>query len=301
MIQQETDCDFAIHQISLWQKDVIMQTQTITNFNRIKDAILYLDSNYKQQPSLEDVAEYVHLSTSHFQRLFTDWAGVSPKQFLQYITVSHAKALLKRGKESLLHSSVALGLSSTSRLHELFVKVEAMTPGEYKNGGANLKLSYSIDDTPLGTVLIASTSKGICHLSFIDDCSSALSALQHEYPNALITEETNALHLQALSVLRGQHGGSFHLHLRGTDFQLKVWEALLKIPFGELVTYGDLAELIGNPRASRAVGTAIGCNPVAYLVPCHRVIQGTGAFGGYKWGLAQKKVIVGWESAYSKR
>lgn len=274
-----------------------MHAQETIDFNRIKDAIQYLDTNYKQQPTLDQVAEYVCVSPSHFQRMFTDWAGVSPKQFLQYITATHAKGLLKFGHSSLLDSSVELGLSSPSRLHELFVKIEAMTPGEYKNGGANLKLNYSFTATPLGNVLMASTPKGICYLSFVQDADSALQDLNNEYPNSLLENHKDEFHNLALSFLLGANAQTLPIHLRGTDFQIKVWEALLKIPFGQLATYGDLANLIGKPKASRAVGTAIGNNPIAFIIPCHRVIQSTGAFGGYKWGVSQKKMIVGWESA----
>lgn len=276
-----------------------MKVQNTIDFNRIKDAIQYIDDNYKQHPSLNDVAESVHLSPAHFQRMFTEWAGVSPKQFLQYTTTTHAKQLLKQGRESLFDSAVELGLSSSSRLHDLFVNIEAMTPGEYKNGGVGLSIKYSFEVTRFGNVLIASTAKGICYLAFVADIDSGFAALKDEYPNALFSKESDGYQKKVLSFLSGTQVDNLSLHLRGTDFQLKVWSALLKIPFGQLVSYGDLANEIGCPSASRAVGTAIGNNPIAYLIPCHRVIQSTGAFGGYKWGMACKKAIVGWESACS--
>lgn len=278
-----------------------MKSQACVDFERIKEAIEFIDTNYKQQPSLDEVAAYVHLSPNHFHKVFKHWVGVSPKQFLQFTTVSHAKALLKDGRESLLQSSLDLGLSSTSRLHDLFINIEAMTPGEFKNGGSSLNIDYSFADTQWGSALIASTAKGICHLSFFDDVNKALFELHLEYPKAHLQEKANYSHECALLALSSTPSEKLKLHLKGTDFQLKVWEALLKIPYGSLVSYGDLATEIGKPSASRAVGTAIGNNPVAYLIPCHRVIQNTGAFGGYKWEMARKKAIIGWESVVLKK
>lgn len=278
-----------------------MKSQANVNFERIKEAIEFIDTNYKQQPSLDEVAAYVHLSPTHFHKVFTDWAGVSPKQFLQFTTLSHAKALLKSGRESLLQSSLELGLSSTSRLHDLFINIEAMSPGEFKDGGSSLNIDYSFADTQWGKALVASTEKGICHLSFFEDAEKALFELQSEYPKANIQEKPNGNHECALLALSETPSDKLKLHIKGTDFQLKVWEALLKIPYGSLVSYGDLATEIGKPSASRAVGTAIGSNPVAYLIPCHRVIQNTGAFGGYKWEMARKKAIIGWESLVLKK
>lgn len=277
-----------------------MESGVHINFERIKDAIEYIDANYKQQPSLDDVAAYVHLSPTHFHKVFKDWAGVSPKQFLQYTTVAHAKGLLRVGRESLLHSSADLGLSSTSRLHDLFVNIIAMTPGEYKNGGSSLLINYSIGYTQWGKALVASTEKGICHLSFFENEEVALKDLQAEFPNAKFEEKSDYRHEYALLALSSDNKKKLNLHIKGTDFQLKVWEALLKIPYGQLLSYGDLASQLGKPSASRAVGTAIGSNPVAYLIPCHRVIQNTGAFGGYKWDMARKKAIIGWESLDEK-
>lgn len=278
-----------------------METSTNINFERIKQAINFIDTNYKQQPSLDEIAASVYLSPTHFHQLFKEWAGVSPKQFLQFTTISHAKTLLKEGRESLLNSSVDLGLSSSSRLHDLFVNIEAMTPGEYKNGGKNLTIDYSFADSQWGRVLIASTSKGLCHLSFSEEEALSLDSLISEYEKATIQENRVALHNDGLAALSGCVSSNLSLHLKGTDFQLKVWEALLRIPFGELLSYGDLATEMGKPLASRAVGTAIGNNPVAFLIPCHRVIQGTGAFGGYKWDILRKKAMIGWESAIDRK
>ncbi len=278
-----------------------MKSQANVNFERIKEAIEFIDTNYKQQPSLDEVAAYVHLSPTHFHKVFTDWAGVSPKQFLQFTTLSHAKALLKSGRDSLLQSSLELGLSSTSRLHDLFINIEAMSPGEFKDAGSALNIDYSFADTQWGKALVASTEKGICYLSFFEDAEKALLELQSEYPKASTQEKSNGNHQCALLALSETPSDKLKLHIKGTDFQLKVWEALLKIPYGSLISYGDLATEIGKPSASRAVGTAIGNNPVAYLIPCHRVIQNTGAFGGYKWEMARKKAIIGWESLVLKK
>lgn len=291
---------FEAYIISLHQTKWYMRSQANIDFERIKCAINFIDINYKQQPSLDEVAASVHLSSTHFHLLFKEWAGVSPKQFLQFITISHAKVLLKEGRESLLNSSVDLGLSSSSRLHDLFINIEAMTPGEYKNAGKGLVIDYTFADSRWGNVLIASSHKGICHLSFYEDEHLALNSLINEYSNATFQEKRKELHDTGLAALSGRGVSNLSLHLRGTDFQLKVWEALLRIPFGQLVSYGDLATDIGQPTASRAVGTAIGNNPVAYLIPCHRVIQATGAFGGYKWDMLRKKSIIGWESAIQK-
>lgn len=291
---------FEAYIISLHQTKWYMRSQANIDFERIKCAINFIDINYKQQPSLDEVAASVHLSSTHFHQLFKEWAGVSPKQFLQFITISHAKVLLKEGRESLLNSSVDLGLSSSSRLHDLFINIEAMTPGEYKNAGKGLVIDYTFADSRWGNVLIASSHKGICHLSFYEDEHLALNSLINEYSNATFQEKRKELHDEGLAAFSGRGVSNLSLHLRGTDFQLKVWEALLRIPFGQLVSYSDLATDIGQPTASRAVGTAIGNNPVAYLIPCHRVIQATGAFGGYKWDMLRKKTIIGWESAIQK-
>lgn len=277
-----------------------MESKAYLNFQRIKDAINFIDVNYKQQPSLDDVAASVHLSPTHFHQLFKDWAGVSPKQFLQFTTISHAKTLLKEGRESLLRSSIDLGLSSSSRLHDLFINIESMSPGEYKNRGENLMIDYSFAQTQWGNIVIASTNKGICYLSFYENRNIALEDLKQEYPKAEFQAKCVDMHREAATVFSGNISSKLSLHLKGTDFQLKVWEALLRIPYGKLVSYGDLATTLGKPLASRAVGTAIGNNPVAYLIPCHRVIQATGSFGGYKWDMLRKKAMIGWENVIQK-
>lgn len=279
-----------------------MTTQTDTDYGRIAAAIGYIREQYHTQPALEQIAGHVHLSPYHFQRLFTEWAGVSPKKFLQYITVEHAKTMLRQNGASLFDTAFETGLSGTGRLHDLFVTVEGMTPGEYKNGGRDLHIRYSFAESPFGTVLVASTSKGICHMAFADDETEALAALKSRFPDAGYQEQTDAAQENVLHIFTRDRSRlqQIKLHLRGTDFQLKVWEALLKIPMGRLTTYGDIARHIDQPGASRAVGTAIGDNPVAFLIPCHRVIQSTGMTGGYHWNPVRKTAIIGWEAAQTQ-
>jgi AraC family transcriptional regulator of adaptative response/methylated-DNA-[protein]-cysteine methyltransferase len=238
------------------------------------------------------------LSPFHFQRLFQEWAGTTPKKFLQYISLQHAKILLQTSKSTEL-TTFQTGLSSSSRLHELFVKIEGMTPAEYKQGGSQLKIIYSLQDSPFGTTCIASTDKGICHIAFVVDDTEAKQNLTQQYPFAQIVYKEHPTHKAVLDVFSKTKplDSPIHLHLKGTSFQLKVWEALLKIPTGSVRTYGEIAQEIGNPKSSRAVGTAIGNNPIAYLIPCHRVIQSTGLFGGYMWGSTRKTAILGWEQA----
>lgn len=268
------------------------------NYNRIAKAIAYIQDNFKQQPSLEEIAAHVHLSPFHFQRLFQEWAGTTPKKFLQYISLQHAKQILHDSKSTEI-ATFETGLSSTSRLHELFVHIESMTPAEYKNGGASLEINYSFQTTLFGEVCVASTTKGICHVSFIDSDENALKTIQSLFPNAQIIYSEQALHHEIKDFINNTSkiNSPIHLHLKGTSFQLKVWEAILKIPQGKLKTYGQIAHEIGNPKSSRAVGTAIGSNPIAYLIPCHRVIQTSGLFGGYMWGPIRKTAIIGWEHA----
>ena len=276
-----------------------MSTQNQIDYERIAKAIDYIRSNFKLQPSLEEVAEKIHLSPAHFQKMFSDWAGTSPKKFLQFISLEHAKSLLKEEKASLFDTAYETGLSSTSRLHDLFVKIEGMSPAEYKNGGKSLNINYSFSESPFGKVIAASTEKGLCYMAFETDHHKALGDLQAKFPNASFFERKDDFQNNALSIFSKDWTelNTIKLHLKGTDFQLKVWESLLTIPMGKLSTYGNLADKIGNPNASRAVGTAIGSNPVAFLIPCHRVIQSTGKIGGYMWGSERKQLIIGWESS----
>ncbi len=270
------------------------------NYVRIAQAIEYIQANFKSHPNLDEIAEKLNLSPFHFQRLFTDWAGVSPKKFLQYITVEHAKNILKKDtQKTLFDTTFEIGLSSTSRLHDLFVNIEGMTPAEYKNGGENLIIDYDFTESPFGDVIIASTPKGICYIAFEQDPMKAFQNLKIKFPKAEFQHKSTVLQQNALLIFNSDWTNlpQIKLHLKGTDFQLKVWESLLKIPFGKLSTYGELACEIGNPNASRAVGTAIGNNPIAYLIPCHRVIQSTGIMGGYMWNPVRKAAIIGWEQA----
>jgi len=269
-----------------------------TDFERIEKAIQYIQDNFKSQPELDEVARHIYLSPFHFQKLFKEWAGVSPKKFLQFISLEHAKKLLSQ-QYSVADASYETGLSGTGRLHDLFIKIEGMTPGEYKNGGENLELNYSHAETPFGDVVIASTGKGICHISFHDDPADATRELQRQFPNAKLKQKTDLLQQKALEVFKGDWRNlhEIKLHLKATPFQLKVWESLLKIPMGELGTYAKIAGNIHSPGASRAVGTALAQNPVAFLIPCHRVIKSTGVIGEYHWGSLRKTAMLGWESA----
>lgn len=269
------------------------------NYSRIAEAIEYIQSNFKRQPRLEEVANALHLSAAHFQRLFTAWAGTSPKKFLQFTSLEYAKWLLKEQQATLFDATFETGLSSTSRLHDLFITLEGMTPAEYQNGGQQLTINYSFASSFFGPILIASTTKGICHLVFVTEEVIALQELKAKFPQATFQAQTDHLQLQALQIFQHTQPdlNKIKLHLKGTEFQLKVWQSLLTIPMGELTTYGAIAQAINNPKASRAVGTAIGSNPIAFLIPCHRVIQSSGVFGNYMWGATRKTAIIGWEGA----
>ena len=275
-----------------------MKQQQLINYNRIAEAIEYIKQNFKEQPNLDEVAEKVHLSTFHFQRLFNEWAGTTPKKFLQYTSIEYAKKLLKEQRASLFDTAFETGLSGTGRLHDLFINIEGMTPAEYKNGGKNLTIHYSFAESPFGNIIVASTSKGVCYMAFNDDEDKAFEDLVNKFPNSTFKRKLDMLQQNALFIFQSDWSKlhQIKLHLKGTSFQLKVWEALLKIPMGHLSTYGDVARQINSPKASRAVGSAIGHNPVAYLIPCHRVIQSSGETGGYMWGSTRKTAILGWEA-----
>jgi AraC family transcriptional regulator of adaptative response/methylated-DNA-[protein]-cysteine methyltransferase len=277
--------------------------QLSEDYARIEQAIRFLDEHAKDQPSLKDVADYLGLSEYHFQRLFSRWAGISPKRFLQYVTKEHAKQLLDQSG-SVLTAAYEAGLSSTGRLHDLFVVYEAMTPGEYKQGGAGLTITYGYHPGIFGECLIAATQRGICSLQFIEsgDRQAALEALQARWPKAAYYEDAQAtqpLMRQVFALFEGGPVTPLHLHLQGTNFQLKVWEALLAIPAGLGVTYEDIAAIVKKPKAVRAVGQAVAHNPVAVLIPCHRVLRKIGDFGGYRWGVPRKQALLAWEAAHS--
>lgn len=277
-----------------------METQNEIDFVRITRAIEFIKLNFKAQPSLDDVAAYVHLSPFHFQRMFKEWAGISPRQFLNYLSLEHAKTILNKTRATLFEVAFQTGLSGTGRLHDLFMKIEGMSPGEFKNGGAELTIRYSFSGSPFGSLLIASTQKGVCHLAFTDQGEDeAIGQLVARFPRATYQSARDELQENALSFFdqNWERPREIRLHLKGTVFQLKVWEALLKVPVAGLTTYAGLAQEIGNPRACRAVGSAVGDNPVAFLIPCHRVIRSTGETGQYHWGAGRKDAMNGWEAA----
>lgn len=276
--------------------------QDSIDYDRIASAIGYLHEHFRDQPDLDEVAAQVHLSPFHFQRLFTGWAGVSPKRFLQYTSLQYAKSLLRNNDLPLSEIAYRTGLSGTSRLHDLFIHIEAMTPGEYKSGAAALHICYSLHNSPFGTLLIAATQKGICAMQFTDCPQDTIAQLQQEFPGATLENTVTELHLDALRVLQRMAplNAPLYLHLKGSRFRLKVWDALLNIPEGQLVSYSHIAEAIGAPQSARAVGSAIGANPVAYLIPCHRVIRTDGQLGGYMWGTTRKTAIIGWEAAHTQ-
>ena len=276
--------------------------QSSEDYLRIEQAILYLENHYKHQPELGEVAANLGLSEYHFQRLFTRWAGVSPKRFLQFLTKEGAKDLLNRS-ENLLDTTHQVGLSSLGRLHDLFVTAEAVTPGEYKSRGAGVTIRYGIHPTPFGKCLIATTERGICHLSFVQTSEGdAIDQFVADWKQATMIEDHRSTVplIEPIFDLRYSHRGKpLNVHLRGTNFQLKVWEALLQIPAGEVTTYAGIASRIGNPNATRAVGTAVGHNPIAVLIPCHRVIRKVGEFGNYRYGALRKKALLAREFALS--
>ena len=274
------------------------------SYQRIEKAICYMRENHLQQPDLSTIAQQVNLSEYHFQRLFKQWAGISPKRFLQYLTVEHAKARISSTR-NLLELSGEAGLSGPGRLHDLFVNLEAMTPGEYKGAGAGLVIHFGVHDTAFGACLIAATERGICNIHFPEDGQTDPDAarlyLQSLWPAAQLRHEPalTAGLSQRLFQPAAMGESPVTLHVKGTNFQIQVWRALLKIPNAGVLTYQGLAEVVGNPKASRAVGSAVGKNPVAYLIPCHRVIRATGELGGYRWGETRKTALLGWEAGLS--
>jgi len=272
------------------------------DYSRIEKAILFLDSNFRAQPSLREISRSVNLSEHHFQRLFRRWAGISPKRFLQYLTAGYAKELLRESR-SVLDVTYESGLSSPGRLHDLFVHVEAVTPGEFKRKGAGLGINYGFHWSPFGLCLLATTERGICALSFLGEASrdeQALANLKSRWPGADLLENpamTECL-IDQIFPRTGRRGArALGLFLRGTNFQIKVWEALLKIPMGCVVSYEDIAVHLHRPGATRAVGSAVSRNPIAFLIPCHRVIRKIGVVGDYHWGAVRKKAMLGWEAA----
>lgn len=280
-------------------------SQQAIDYTRIEQAIDFLETHFTHQPRLEDIAHHVNVSKYHFQRIFKRWVGISPTQFLQFLTLDYTKQKLSEGC-SILDTAYDAGLSGPGRLHDLFLTFEAMTPGEYKQMGAGLQIAYGFHPTPFGECLLAMTERGICYLSFIDHQGreGVFSQLKGNWTQAAFREDTQKTSMLVQHIFAVERTKStshpFHLLLKGTNFQVNVWQALLSIPSGMLVSYQDIASYIGNSRATRAVATAIANNPIAYLIPCHRVITKTGKIHQYRWGTARKKALVGWEAAKSR-
>jgi AraC family transcriptional regulator, regulatory protein of adaptative response / methylated-DNA-[protein]-cysteine methyltransferase len=269
------------------------------NYQRIEQAIKYLEQNFRQQPDLDEVAEKVHLSPFHFQRIFTEWAGISPKRFLQNLTVDFLKAKLNESK-NILEAAEAAGLSSQSRVYDLFTTLEAVTPQEYKLKGAGIRIEYGFHDTPFGTCLIGVTERGICWMSFLtqdQDDRYALEEMKSCWHQSIFHEDRELTGIFIQNIFGAGRNKKLHLFVKGTNFQVKVWNALLRVPTGNVSTYQDIASAIDNPKAVQAVGSAVGSNHIAYLIPCHRVIRKDGILGQYRWDSARKKGIIGWEMA----
>lgn len=284
------------------------------NYQRIEQAIQYLENNFQRQPELDEVAEQVHLSPFHFQRIFTEWAGISPKRFLQFLTVDFLKAKLIESK-NLVEVAESAGLSAQSRVYDLFTTLEAVTPQEYKQRGSGIRIEYGIHETPFGMCLIGVTERGVCWLSFIqtdEDSKIQLEEMKNHWNNSVFhqNQELTVAFIQKIfpsplplslgrEVSEGRGEGKLHVFVKGTNFQIKVWEALLKIPMGNVTTYQGVAEQIHSPKAMQAVGSAVGSNHIAYLIPCHRVIRKDGILGEYRWNSIRKKGMIGWEMAKS--
>jgi AraC family transcriptional regulator of adaptative response/methylated-DNA-[protein]-cysteine methyltransferase len=276
----------------------VRRRSSTEDYRRIEKAIRFLEKNVHRQPDLKQIAGTLGLSEYHFQRLFRRWAGISPKRFLQFLTVEHAKrAIMKAG--SLLDVSYQVGLSSGGRLHDLFVNVEGVTPGEYRARGEHLTVRYGFHPTPFGECLVAVTDRGICNLSFIEEGGQERAAreLKKYWRHAEVREDPFVTGRYVKQIFGAAPEGGLNVFLKGTNFQIKVWQALLTIPRGRVTSYSVIAEEIGRPRAVRAVANAVGRNPLAYLIPCHRVIRKSGEAGGYRWGNTRKKAILAWESA----
>ena len=287
-----------MHELSLSSSGVATDGGT---YERVAQAIEFLRQNRHDQPELHDLAAHIGLSESHIQRLFSRWVGISPKRFLQYLTVEHVKRCMDE-TEDVLSLAIESGLSSPGRLHDLFVTMEGMTPGEFKRAAKGLEIRYGIGPTPFGPALIANTSRGICHLSFVAQQRAAevIDGLHQAWPGASFVADTSSSAELLGNIFEPPGDGrrpGLSLWVSGSNFQIQVWRALLRVPFGGMLSYRQLAELIGRPSAARAVGTAVGANRIAYLIPCHRVLRGNGEFGEYHWGSTRKAAIDGWEAA----
>ena len=272
----------------------------MNDYERVANVIRFLDRHHTEQPDLAELAAAAGLSPFHFHRLFSTWAGVTPKDFLQCLTFEHVKQLLRDGG-NVFDAAINAGLSGPGRLHDLCVTLEAASPGEMKSGGAGVEIDYSFAETPFGEALIAETKRGICHFSFVDvgGRERGRNLLISDWPNAKLNRSDSRIaELSATifaSTARPSSDRPLRAFVRGTPFQVRVWRALLQIPIGSLTTYGRLAEAIGQAKAARAVGSAVGANPISFIIPCHRVIRETGALGNYGGGRIRKRVMVGWE------
>jgi AraC family transcriptional regulator of adaptative response/methylated-DNA-[protein]-cysteine methyltransferase len=277
------------------------------NYQRIESAIRYLEENFQRQPELDEVAEKVHLSPFHFQRIFTEWAGISPKRFLQFLTVDFLKEKLIETK-NLIDAAEAAGLSSQSRVYDLFTTLEAVTPQEYKLKGSGIRIEYGFHETPFGIALIGVTERGICWLSFLQteaDPQIELEKMKEHWHNSVFHQDQeltngfiqNIFNHQSRLLSETKTQRKLHVFVKGTNFQIKVWEALLRLPMGSVTTYQGIAQQIQNSKAMQAVGSAVGSNHIAYLIPCHRVIRKDGILGEYRWSSSRKKSIIGWEMA----
>jgi AraC family transcriptional regulator, regulatory protein of adaptative response / methylated-DNA-[protein]-cysteine methyltransferase len=273
------------------------------DYDYIRRAIAFLTRSWQEQPTLDDLADHLGLGATHTQRLFKRWCGLSPKEFVQAITIDRARMLLE-GSASLLETAHEVGLSGAGRLHDLFVSHEAMTPGDYKRRGEGLDIVYGFHASPFGEALILATARGVAGLAFVDEDKGqtrveALADMTRRWPAARYTEapERTAVHAQHIfEPAEWRSEQPVRLVMIGSDFEVRVWEALLRIPMGRAVSYADIARHIGLPSASRAVGSAVGRNPISFVVPCHRVLRGDGNLGGYHWGLTRKRAIIGWET-----
>lgn len=269
------------------------------DYDRVAAAIRYIRDNRLEQPSLAEVAGAVHLSAYHLQRIFTRWAGISPKRFLQCLTLEHAKRQLS-GQADLLSASHDAGLSGPGRLHDLFVTLEAVTPGQFKEQGRGLQIRYGKHPSPFGECIVGQTERGICFLEFMAGETEAekLQHLARRWPEARLHPDSPATSRTIGSIFSAMPGEApLHLLVRGTNFQVSVWRALLDIPPGRVTTYAEVARRVGRPNATRAVGSAVGANPVAWLIPCHRVLRSDGRLGGYHWGTVRKQACLAWEAA----
>jgi AraC family transcriptional regulator of adaptative response/methylated-DNA-[protein]-cysteine methyltransferase len=288
-------------------RDITIEPGAITvpdephsDYERVRRIIAFISERWREQPSLEAIADHVGLSTTHVHHLFRRWAGLSPKAFLQALTLDNAKALLA-DSASVLDATYEVGLSGPARLHDLFVTHEAMTPGDYKVGGAGLTMRYGFHPSPFGEAVLIATDRGLAGLGFVDDGDrqAALSDLTRRWPRATYVEDeaaTAPLAKRIFNPSQWQAEQPLRVVLIGTDFEVRVWQTLLRIPRDKVTTYSDIARHIGKPSACRAVGAAVGKNPVSFVVPCHRVLGRSGALTGYHWGLTRKQAILGWEA-----